>query len=145
MVCCEMALGCSRLYPVPSYKSLRMETEQPLGQCIPLLDSLNGEKAFFPYIWFEFLLFQLMPIVFHPPAIDYCEEPWVHLLHSFLMGMGRLLFGPPSATSSPCWRILVPSAFPHWTSAPDWSSWWPSAELTPLHWCLEWPKAYVLL
>lgn len=91
-VCCEMAVGCSRLYPVPSYKSVRMETEQPLGQCIPLLDSLHGEKAFSLYlVWISLV------------------STYAHCVSSSCY---RLLWRA-------CWRILVPSSFPHWTSAPD--------------------------
>ena len=60
-----------------------------------------------------------MLIVFHPPDMHYCKEPgsisftassWVW------QDCFQVLPGPPA--SSWCWRIVVPSAFPHRTSAP---------------------------
>lgn len=115
-VSCGMGLGCSRLYPVPSCKPLRMETEQPLW--------VNCSTAWFSSWWKSFSLnivwISLVSTYAHCVSSS-CHallwRAWLHFLHSFPMGMGKLPLGPPRTTSSPCWRILVPSAFSHRTSA----------------------------
>lgn len=59
----------------------------------------HGEKVL-SYVQSEPHFFQVMPVVSHPPAMHYCEEPGS--INCLLIGAGGLLLSPPKAIPSPC-------------------------------------------
>lgn len=100
------------------------------GQLFHCLVVLIGKKMSC-YSQYEPLLFQLMLIVCHHPAVhselkgtDGIEYPttlgraYLYLLVSRLIGTGRLLFGPLKTFSSPGWISPSSSVSAHGVSAP---------------------------
>lgn len=112
--------GRSGLYPVWSWKSLRMKTAQPLWViCAPAWLALAGKK-FSPHLQSELLLVLLVPAASHPPTTHHWRA-WLHVLANPFAGTAGCCGTPP--------QHLIFSRldkFQHLSHL-----WWPSTELTP--------------
>lgn len=99
--------GRSGLYPVWSWKSLRMKTAQPLWViCAPAWLALAGKK-FSPHLQSELLLVLLVPAASHPPTTHHWRA-WLHVLANPFAGTAGCCGAPPprpppNALSSPGW------------------------------------------
>lgn len=114
------------------------------GQPAPVHDCRHKEKDP-PYIEPEFLLFFFLKKILCLPA------HYFFILCLFtgtavksltpsprwpLHGHQGLLLGPPQSCLFQAEPAQLPQLLLTWQVLLPWASWWPSAELTPIDWCL---------
>lgn len=106
--------------------SLYLRTSGALYPVLLLISRLNFSFFFF---FFHFNL-----IISHPLTRQSAVKSLASSLWWPTCGHRELLLGTSQIVSSPGWTSTAASACPY--VLPPWTSWWPSAELPSVHWCL---------